>query len=198
MSGDTIVIREFEPEDDVAQLTAMLHRAYAPLAAQGLRYNATHQSPDVTRRRLARGHPFVAVVGGRLVGTITAYGPDPESSALTYRHVDTFHFGQFGVDPEFKGKGIGRSLHRAMIEYAAKQGAKFMALDTAAPAADLVALYERWGYAVVERACWDSVNYESVIMLRAIAGVLGRSAGRRRLAPSTPMPFNVRKAVPED
>jgi ribosomal protein S18 acetylase RimI-like enzyme len=163
-----MIIREFKPEDDVMELTDMLHRAYAPLAARGLRYNATHQSAEVTRRRLLRGYPFVALLGKQLVGTITAYGPDMDSLALTYRNPNTFHFGQFGVDPEFKGRGIGRSLHRTMIDFAVKRGAKAIALDTAASAIDLIALYERWGYAVVERARWDSVNYESVVMLRSL------------------------------
>lgn len=43
-----------------------------------------------------------------------------------------------------------------------------MALDTAAPAADLVAMYGRWGYAEVARFRWSTVNYESVIMARRI------------------------------
>ena len=59
------MIRELAPLDDVELLTEMLHRAYAPLAALGLRYSATHQSPEVTRRRLDKGYSLVAEVEGR-------------------------------------------------------------------------------------------------------------------------------------
>jgi len=43
-----IVIRSLQDSDDVDEITEMLHRAYAGLAAMGLRYLATHQSADVT------------------------------------------------------------------------------------------------------------------------------------------------------
>jgi len=164
-----MIIRSWRIDDDVEALTHMLHRAYAPLAARGLRYGATHQAPEATRRRLIGGHAFVAQSGIRLVGTITSYAPDPAATVQAYRESTTYHFGQFGVDPEFKGRGVGRALYAAMVDDAIRRGAKFMALDTAAPATDLIALYERWGYSVVERTRWDSTNYESVIMQRRIA-----------------------------
>jgi len=163
-----VIIRDWKPADDVGALTGMLHRAYAPLAARGLRYNATHQTPEVTRRRLASGHALVAEIGGRLVGTVTYYRPDSQAATPVYREPDTFHFGQFAVDPDFKGQGVGKALHERMIAAAFGEGAKFMALDTAAPAIELIALYERWGYTVVDRAQWDSTNYESVIMRRGL------------------------------
>jgi GNAT superfamily N-acetyltransferase len=168
MPCNEMKIRPWEPRDDVVEITEMLHRAYAPLAARGLRYNATHQPPEVTRRRLSGGFAFVAEVDGRLVGTITTYRPDLQSTALVYREPFTFHFGQFGVEPDFKGKGIGRALHQAILDCAVGNGATAMALDTAAPASDLIALYRRWGYSEVGRAQWDSTNYESVIMVRAL------------------------------
>jgi GNAT superfamily N-acetyltransferase len=163
-----MTLRDLRPDDDLEALTLMLRRAYAPLAARGLRYMATHQEPDVTRRRLERGRPFMAEVDGRLVGTITVYGAEPESAAFFYRNPRTYHFGQFGIDPDFKGRGIGRALHGAAIAHALGQGGAFMALDTAAPAGDLIAMYARWGYVEVERVRWKSTNYESVIMRCAL------------------------------
>ena len=163
-----MTIRYWKAEDDVVALTEMLHRAYAPLAARGLRYSATHQTPEVTLRRLTDGHALVAEIDGRIVGTVTYYRPDPESDTPVYRDSVTFSFGQFGVDPEFKGRGIGRALHSAMIAAVVDSGAKYIALDTAAPAADLIALYERWGYVVVGCARWKATNYESVIMRREV------------------------------
>jgi GNAT superfamily N-acetyltransferase len=161
-----MIIRHWKREDDVIAMTQMLHRAYSALAARGLRYTATHQTPDVTLRRLAKGRALVAEIDGRIVGTVTSYGPDPESDTPFYRDPGTVSFGQFGVDPEFRSQGIGRALHAAMLAAAVARGAKYVALDTAAPAFDLIALYERWGYAVVGRAQWKTTNYESVIMRR--------------------------------
>lgn len=144
----------------------MLHRAYAPLAAEGLRYTATHQSAEVTLRRLSRGHPLVAVVDGRIVGTLTVYAPDPEDSTPAYR--EHFHFGQFGVDPDLKGQGIGTALHAAALDHVRSLGGTAMTLDTAAPAARLIALYERWGYEIIDRISYSGTNYESVVMRRPL------------------------------
>jgi GNAT superfamily N-acetyltransferase len=159
-----MILRDLRSDDDMQAITDMLHRAYAPLAARGLRYMATHQDADVTRRRLEKGKAIMADIAGRIVGTITVYGQDLASPTPAYREPGTYHFGQFGIEPEFKGKGIGRALHGAALDYARSVGGLFMALDTAAPATDLVAMYERWGYVTVERVSWKSTNYESVIM----------------------------------
>jgi GNAT superfamily N-acetyltransferase len=161
-------IRAFQADDDVVALTEMLHRAYAPLAAAGLRYNASHQPPEKTALRMSRGATFVAEIQGRIVGTITVCGPDPKSGTPVYSEPSTYHFEQFGVDPDFKRKGIGRELHSAAVALATRRGARFMALDTAAPAKELIATYERWGYVIVDRKRWDSTNYESVLMRRPL------------------------------
>ncbi|MDB6077840.1 MAG: putative N-acetyltransferase [Akkermansiaceae bacterium] len=155
-------IRTWHPGDDLDALTEMLHRAYAPLAAEGLRYTATHQTPEVTLRRLSRGHALVAEIGGRVVGTLTVYQPDGEDATPAYR--EHFHFGQFGVVPEFKGRGIGTALHAAALDHVRSLGGAAMALDTASPASRLIALYERWGYEIIDRISYSSTNYESVVM----------------------------------
>ena len=48
---DGIEVRPLSPVDSIPELTRLLHRAYARLAAMGLRYMATHQSDEVTRER---------------------------------------------------------------------------------------------------------------------------------------------------
>ena len=158
-----MLIRTLKDDEDIGALTELLHRAYAALAAAGLRYTATHQTSEVTRLRLSRGHPFIAELDGRVVGTATCYPPDPENILSWYRDENAFHFGQFGVDPEYQGRGVGQALHQALIDHALGGGAHYLLLDTAAPAHDLIAMYHRWGYVVVDRFDYASTNYESVI-----------------------------------
>lgn len=155
---------------DIVALTDMLHRAYAELGARGWRYSATHQTPEVTERRVRAGHCFVAEIDGRMVGTITVKKPNPNATAATYREPATFMFGQFGVDPGFRGQGIGRVLHEHAVKFAQANGATAMALDTAVPAAHLISLYAKWGYREVERCQWNDTNYESVIMRKELEG----------------------------
>jgi hypothetical protein len=57
-----LVLRRFGATDSVADLTDLLHRAYAPLAAKGLRYIASHQSEVITRERMENGVTLVAVL----------------------------------------------------------------------------------------------------------------------------------------
>lgn len=163
-----MTIRVITPDDDLVALTGLLHRAYAPLGARGLRYVATYQSPEVTAERLFTGHPLAAEIDGKIIGTITVHPPNAKSRAVTYRDPTTLNFGQFAVEPAFAGQGIGRRLHQAALAHAVTRGARFMALDTAEPATDLIATYGRWGYAIVERVQWSSTNYPSVVMRRPL------------------------------
>lgn len=162
------VIRPFHPSDDILALTDLLHRAYETQAARGLRFFASHQPPEKTAERISKGTCFIAEYDGGVVGTICLYGPAPDSQVSVYRDPHTYHFGQYAVDPPYRGKGIARALHDRILAHAASRGGKFMALDTAAPATDLLEMYARWGYVEVDRTAWSVTNYPSVIMRRPI------------------------------
>jgi GNAT superfamily N-acetyltransferase len=163
-----VTIRVFADDHRVPELTALLHRAYAPLAARGLRFVATHQDDATTRRRIAAGECLVAERGGRLVGTITWYSGRNGSACRWYRRDDVAGFGQFGVEPDLKGQGIGRALLDEVERRAAAARFAEIACDTAAPAAELIAMYARHGYREVERVQWDETNYESVILSKTL------------------------------
>lgn len=162
-------IRPWADGDGYEELTNLLHRAYAPLAAMGLRYVATRQDVETTRRRCEEGHCLVAQLGGRLIGTVTVYRPEPDDACAYYRTEGVMVFGQFGVEPSFQGMGIGTALYLAAEDHARAHGARTLALDTAKPAQHLIALYERWGFRQVGSVNWRSTNYESVIMAKDLA-----------------------------
>lgn len=163
-----LTIRPYREEDAIPPITAMLHAAYAPLAAMGLRYTATHQSDEVTLRRLLRGFPFVGELEGEIVATVTLYPSEEESSCAWYRKPGVFSFGQFGVKPDLQGRGIGGKLIRLMEDEAGQRGAEELALDTAEGAHHLIEWYGRCGFREVERVSWDSTNYCSVILSKTL------------------------------
>ena len=164
-----IVIRPIRPDDDLSSLTELIHAAYAPHAASGLRYWGTHQSVEDTAKRLATGQGFLAVAGGCQVGTITLRMPQPESPVRLYRAVDTWSFGQFAVAPSHKGLGVGKALHEHALARAVSNGARTMALDTAATASKLIAMYCAWGYEVCGQCDWrPHTNYLSVLMAQPL------------------------------
>jgi len=47
-----LTIRLLTPADDLAALTALLHRAYGALAARGMRFLASYQSMETTASRI--------------------------------------------------------------------------------------------------------------------------------------------------
>lgn len=153
----------------VRELTSLLHRAYRPLAHKGLHYVASHQSVRATRRRLRRGHAWVAVDDDRLVGTILLCPPRLVRDHPVYDQRETATFHQFAVDPDYQGLGIGAELLHLTEERAARLGARLLALDTAADAVELIRYYERRGYRRMSRANWKTTNYESVILAKRIA-----------------------------
>ena len=72
---DRVDIRLLAARDSTAALTQLLHRAYEPLARQGLNFTAATQPVETTQQRAAEGQCFVAESRGRIVGTVTVCGP---------------------------------------------------------------------------------------------------------------------------
>ena len=175
MATGPVQVRPWQAADSLAELTALLHRAYAPLAAAGLNFTAASQTEAMTLQRLQGAHTWVAVHGAKLVGSITATGPfDPNAQAWAhalpwfYRQ-DLAHFHQFAVDPPQQGQGVGAALLQAAEAWALKQGHRAMLLDTAMPAAALRQRCARAGYADIASVQWQGKTYRSVVMLKPLA-----------------------------
>ncbi len=173
----TVAFRRLRQDDDLAELTALIHRAYAPLAAQGMRYWATHQTVADTAERCGKGETWLAIVDGRIAATITYQEPNRANGAPFYDRDTTAKFQQFCVDPSQQGTGIGARLMGHVEGLARSAGAHHLALDTSERAHGLIALYERRGYRFIEFVDYrPQVNYRSVCL-----GLDLRQAGVRRL-----------------
>ena len=168
LSLTDIIIRPPRPDDSIEELTDLLHRAYDRLGRMGLRYFATFQTPEQTRERLAKGDPLVAELNGRLIGTATLYTNARKDDPDLYRRDDVGWFGQFGVEPELQGMGIGGLLLAAIEEKARERGLAELALDTAETATHLIDWYERRGWRIVGEVRWEGANYRSVLMSKRI------------------------------
>ena len=164
-----VAIRRLCETDSLIELTELLHRAYAPLAAAGMRYLASHQDAEVTARRAASGECYVAVCAGRVVGTVTLGPPGGGQGAPYYERPGVCAFQQFAVEPEFQRLGVGARLMDTIEARAAELGAAEIALDTSENAHDLISRYERRGYRIVTRVDWDVTNYVSVVMAKRLS-----------------------------
>lgn len=160
-------IRLLAETDSIADLTRMLHAAYARLGAMGFNYTAVDQTEEVTRERVAAGECLVVEDGGEIVGTAIFYRrPAYGSPYFDKPHVATL--GQFAVRPEQQGKGIGNLLLRELERRAIASGATHLALDTSEGAHHLVNWYEREGFRFVEHVQWPGKTYRSVIMSKPL------------------------------
>ena len=152
----------------IEPLTELLHRCYRPLAEKGMRYLATHQPPETTRERLQSGDSFLGFWEDRLVATVTLKKEAPKSLCEWYRRPEIFHFGQFAVDPELQGRGLGSSMMNMLESRALQMGASELALDTSEHADNLIAMYTKRGYRHVGYAQWEVTNYRSVILSKKL------------------------------
>jgi GNAT superfamily N-acetyltransferase len=165
----SVVIRRCREDEDFQHLTALIHRAYAPLAAAGMRYWATHQSVADTIQRCGRGETWLAEAGGDLAGTVTLQPPDQTSGSPWYDRPEVAKFQQFAVDPAWQGRGVGAALMAHIESRARELGARELALDTSEHAEGLITLYARRGYRFIEHVDWrPDVNYRSVLLSLAL------------------------------
>ncbi|RRD56168.1 GNAT family N-acetyltransferase [Comamonadaceae bacterium OH2545_COT-014] len=182
---DTTRIRPLSTADSVQQLTALLHAAYATLAAQGWNYTAATQSVQTTRERIAQGQCFVAELlraqgdlpTGALVGSVCISPPKAagahyvqaqDSAPPLYTRADTAILAQLAVHPALRGQGLGARLCDAAEDWARQQGFAQVALDTAEPAAALRVRYQRRGYRDAGRVQWSGKTYASVLMCKEL------------------------------
>ncbi|PKK88655.1 MAG: GNAT family N-acetyltransferase [Candidatus Wallbacteria bacterium HGW-Wallbacteria-1] len=163
-----IIYRLLEPSDSIAEITDLVHRAYAFLADMGLNFWATHQSEDDTASRLSRGKTWLALCRGRIIGTITLANAWETDGCSWYDKEEVTSFGQFAVDPQFQSQGVGSRLLSLAEEGAREAGIAHLALDTAESATHLIDYYRARGYEIVDRVDWEGTNYISVVMSKAL------------------------------
>lgn len=150
------------------ELTELLHRAYAPLAEQGQKFLATHQTSDVTLKRLSRGEGWLVYLNTDLIGTVALRPSDPNSICEFYRRPDVWIWGQFAIEPSQQGKNYGKAVMEFVEQRARDLGALELALDTSENATHLIGMYERWGYRFIQYQQWDVTNYRSVVMSKRV------------------------------
>lgn len=162
------ILRPFGPGDSISELTGLLHRAYARLAAMGLQFVATRQDDTITQERISQGECWVLELQGRLVGAITWLPPESTNGSPWYARADVASFGQLAVEPTCQKRGWSRRLVAHAEELTWRRGHRHLALDTSDQATHLISLYQHYGFSIIEPVTWTSVNYNSVVMSKPV------------------------------
>lgn len=189
----TVTIRLLEPTDPISDVTHLLHRAYAPQVAMGLKPLAGRQDDSITRERCENSECFLAILGGAppgrpakrgtpaakaapngkaapgaIVGVILLDEQEKASFPAFFLRPDVCHFAQFAVDPDKQGLGIGRLLLERVEGRAREKGAAELALSMAEPDTKLADFYLKRGFRFVEHWQWPYTNYRSCILSKRL------------------------------
>jgi len=163
---DQIIIRDLNQHDSLEQLTSLLNEAYGFLQRMGLKFLATHQGVDITRRRVENARCFVLELNNEIVGTACYYDGSHAKGFPYYQRPDVGTLSQLAVAPKLQGNGLATRLVRHVEEQARRDGCSYLALDTAEPAHHLIDWYKRMGYEFVCYHQWPVTNYRSVVLAK--------------------------------
>lgn len=83
------------------------------------------------------GQIFFALDGEEAVGTAAAIRVTPT----------TYELAKMAVSPEYRGRGLGERLGRAVVDFARGAGAELLFLETNSSLANAIRLYQRLGFA---------------------------------------------------
>ena len=177
-----VELRRFDASrDSFVALTALLHRAFAPLGAQGLNCTGVDQTIETTRENVLRGDCHVAVCEGRMVGTMTLYASDDEASCELYRLADVASLRQFAVDPAWQARGIGTLLIAFAEHWAATRGYAQLALDLPQAATQQIGFYRGQGFRIVDFMRFEEKCYDSAILSKPPVAMRTLANWSRRL-----------------
>lgn len=187
VSGTPIItVRRLAPSDSIAELTLLLHRAYAKQMTMGLRPLAGRQDNAMTKKRVFSGECYVTVhhqplengrTRQRLVGTILFHEVEESQGPAYFSKPDVATFSQFAVDPGYQGQGLGIMLLDQVERRTLESGARELACSMAEPDQELISFYDRRGYRLVGHHQWPYTNYRSAILSKTMGPGLPVGAG---------------------
>jgi GNAT superfamily N-acetyltransferase len=165
----------FMPTDNIVEVNSLLLSAYKPLAEAGMKYAASHEDVEATRRHIENGECYIAILEGKIIACailkIPNQGDNSGWKALApnwYAIKGVTTFGRFAVSPELQGHGIGNKMMDVIENRARELGFTQLALDTSEHATHLIKMYERRGYNFIEFHQWNITNYRSVVMSKKL------------------------------
>lgn len=180
-AGPAFIVRQLREGDSIAELTALLHRAYRPQVEMGLRPLAGRQDEATTRARTSTGENYLAVISadsrspsgeplraGQIVGTILFEEIESAAFPTHFLRPEVGHFSLFAVEPSCQGLGIGVALLSHIESRARELGFEELALSMAEPDTNLYNFYLRRGYRFVEHWQWPYTNYRSAILSKEL------------------------------
>lgn len=166
---EPISIAPIQPDDDAMAVFRLVQRAYAPLAAEGLRFTATYQNASQIMSRLHEDRGFLIRRQGQIIGAFGMTYPEKPNYGDWVCPGSLASFQLFCVDPDCQGLGVGTRALRHMERLAKEWGAEWLALDTADTAAHLISFYRRNGFERVGSVDYrPSTNYLSVVLAKPI------------------------------
>jgi GNAT superfamily N-acetyltransferase len=164
-----IEVRPLAASDSIAEITGLLHRAYARLGTMGFNHTAVDQAPETTAQRIQGGTCYVATLDGAIVGTIVVQPTYLENTCEYFTRTGVAAAHQFGVEPALQRFGIGRMLLRRAEEWAVCNGFSELSLDTAERATHLIAMYKKAGYRHVGWVQWPGKTFRCVVLSKTLA-----------------------------
>ena len=149
MSDETSIRTDLRP-GDLGRIISLHGEVYDPLGGYGLTFEAFvgRTIAEFVLDNNARGRIWLAERGDRLVGC----------SAIALRDNDRGQLRWVLVDPSARGRGIGKQLVNAAMDYCREKGCKQVFLETTDGLPESQALYETLGFAVTSESVeelWD-------------------------------------------
>ena len=135
---------------------------------QGWNMTGCYQDARITAERNERGQCYLAELDGKLVATALLTTQSIASEPEVYSSGRAAVFGQFAVDPEYRGLKLGDALLDYAETDAKRLGFLTIALDTIETATYLIEYYERRGFSAVGHVQWSGKTYRSVVMAKSL------------------------------
>lgn len=170
-----IQFRLFQETDSVEELNALLRAAYQPLAAAGMKFAASHENVEATKRNIQDGECYIAELDNQILSCAVLRIPNKlekvgwkANGPSWYQNPIVTTFGRFAVLPELKGQGLGSKMMDVLEARAKALGFSELALDTSEHAKHLIEMYDKRKYRFIEYHQWNITNYRSVVMSKTL------------------------------